>query len=246
MPSKWIEKCTKHFVCSNRKSSSERLIESVRVRENDLSGKFISCCGVRSSKCKFGNRMQFTIKVALVSLAYLVSGISSSCDKSILPELTFRLGGTNLDWPCFSTKNIYASTGRYVPKHVIATRAQIYRDEAFVALPRYRSGVPFSLGVVSLKKGQCSTAIRPYPSWELQEEGNCNALQNVVDVFLDNQVWPQPLQIKRQKFGDENRNRLSLLSIHFAGHSVGAGHWHCEQFGPTSEALCTKSGCHWC
>lgn len=132
--------------------------------------------------------MQFTIKIALISLMYLVTGISSSCDKSVLPELTFRLGGTNLDWPCFSTKNIYASTGRYIPKHIIATRAQIHRDEAFVALPRYRSGVPFSLGVVSLKKGQCSTPIRPYPSWELQEEGNCNALQNVVDVFLDNQV----------------------------------------------------------
>lgn len=133
-------------------------------------------------------KMQFTLKIALIALFYLVTGISSSCDKSILPELTFRLTGTNLDWPCFSTKNIYSSTGRYIPKHVIATRAQIYRDEAFVALPRYRSGVPFSLGVVSLKKGQCSTSIRPYPSWELQEEGNCNALQNVVDIFLDNQV----------------------------------------------------------
>lgn len=134
------------------------------------------------------NNMQFTHQIALIALVYLVAGISSQCDKSILPELTFRLGGTNLDWPCYSTKNIYASTGRYIPKHVIATRAQIYRDEAFVALPRYRSGVPFSLGVISLKKGQCSTPIRPYPSWELQEEGNCNAFQNVVDVFLDNQV----------------------------------------------------------
>lgn len=188
--------------------------------------------------------MQFTFKIALISLVYLVSGISSSCDKSILPELTFRLGGTNLDWPCFATKNIYASTGRYIPKNVIATRAQIYRDDAFVALPRYRSGVPFSLGIISLKKGQCSTPIRPYPSWELQEEGNCNALQNVVDVFLDNQVCLLTIT-PNQKIRDKKKF-ISLLSPHFVGHSVGIGHGHRQQFGATSETLCTESGCHRC
>lgn len=241
MLSKWIEKCTKHCVRIVNQVHRDwlRVYECVRTTWVENLFRFVA---LGHWSANLANRMQFTIKVALVSLAYLVSGISSTCDKSILPELTFRLGGTNLDWPCFSTKNIYASTGRYVPKHVIATRAQIYRDEAFVALPRYRSGVPFSLGVVSLKKGQCSTAIRPYPSWELQEEGNCNALQNVVDVFLDNQVWyPQPL------FGETKTEIIYFsFSIHFAGHSVGVGHWHCEQFGPTSEALCTKSGCYRC
>lgn len=72
----------------------------------------------------------------------------ADCDNSIVPELTFRLGGNNLNWPCQATKNIYTNSGRYIPKNIIATRSQIYRDSAFVAIPRYRNGVPFTLGEI--------------------------------------------------------------------------------------------------
>lgn len=124
----------------------------------------------------------------LMALSVLVVGVLSDCDKSLLPELTFRLGGNNLEWPCQSTKNIYTSAGRYVPKNIIATRAQIHNNEAYLALPRYKSGVPFTLGRVNLRKGSCQTAITPYPGWALQEEGNCQALQSAVDLFIDLQV----------------------------------------------------------
>ncbi|XP_055915430.1 uncharacterized protein LOC129948450 [Eupeodes corollae] len=105
--------------------------------------------------------------------------------KCSLAELTFQLGGNNLLWPCSSTKNIYIQTGRYVPRNVIATRTQILGDTAFVALPRYKQGVPFTLGKVDLKKGECLPPIAPYPCWAIQEEGNCAALQSVVDIFVD-------------------------------------------------------------
>lgn len=124
----------------------------------------------------------------LLAVGCLAAGAFAQCDKSILPELTYRLGGNNLEWPCQSTKNIYTTTGRYIPKNVIATRTQIHKDEAFIALPRYKTGVPFTLGRVSLQKGACQTAIAPYPCWALQEEGNCQALQSVVDLFIDGQV----------------------------------------------------------
>ncbi|KAM7356668.1 L-dopachrome tautomerase yellow-g [Cochliomyia hominivorax] len=109
----------------------------------------------------------------------------SKCDKSPLAELTFQLSGSSLLWPCDSTKNIYVQSGRYVPRNVIVTRAQLLRDTAFVALPRYKQGVPFTLGKVNLKKGQCLTKIAPYPCWAIQEEGNCQALQSVVDIVVD-------------------------------------------------------------
>lgn len=129
-----------------------------------------------------------TILPLVMVLSSLVTMISADCDNSIVPELTFRLGGNNLNWPCEATKNIYSGSGRYVPKSVIATRSQIYRDTAFVAIPRYRAGVPFTLGRVDLRKGRCSVPISPYPCWASQDEGNCQALQNVVDIYLDRQV----------------------------------------------------------
>lgn len=117
----------------------------------------------------------------------IASQVEAACDLStqILNDLTFQLSGSNLEWPCQSTKNIYVQSGRFIPKNIIATRAQIYRDEAFVTLPRLKVGVPFTLGKVSMKKGQCVTSIVPFPCWSLQEEGNCQALQSAVDIYLD-------------------------------------------------------------
>lgn len=124
----------------------------------------------------------------MVLLMSSVTAIIADCDNSIVPELTFRMGGNHLEWPCQATKNIYASSGRYTPKNIIATRAQIYHDTAFVAMPRYRPGVPFTLGKIDLRKGKCAVSISAYPCWASQEEGNCQALQNVVDIYLDRQV----------------------------------------------------------
>lgn len=116
----------------------------------------------------------------------LVTGINATaCSSSVLKDLTFHINGGSLDWPCSSTKSIYTESGRYIPKNVLSTRAQIYRDEAFVTLPRLKSGVPFTLGKVSLRRGQCFLSVAPYPCWDLQQEGNCQAIQSAVDLFLD-------------------------------------------------------------
>ncbi|XP_069685297.1 dopaminechrome tautomerase [Periplaneta americana] len=129
--------------------------------------------------------MQFLLFGLSIAAACLVHSASGTCDKQLLPDLTFTLNGANLEWPCSSTKNIYVSSGRYISKNVIATRLQIYKDEAFVLTPRYKPGIPFTLGKLSLKNKECQPTITPFPCWSLQEEGNCQALQSAVDLFLD-------------------------------------------------------------
>lgn len=118
-------------------------------------------------------------------LACFVAHLDGACDQSsqILQDLTFHLSGAHLEWPCSSTKNIYVQSGRYIPKNVIMTRSQIYRDEAFVTLPRLKTGVPFTLGKISMKRGQCSANVVPYPCWSLQEEGSCTSLQSAGEFF---------------------------------------------------------------
>ncbi|XP_077271150.1 L-dopachrome tautomerase yellow-g [Temnothorax americanus] len=125
-------------------------------------------------------------------LVILASGLSLAvCEKVLLSELSFILSGNSLDWPCQSTKNIYTTSGRYHPRNVIATRIQIYKNDAIVAMPRYKPGVPFTLGVMSLKPKTCEPKVTPFPCWAIQEEGNCEALQSVVDLVLDIQeiLW---------------------------------------------------------
>ncbi|XP_046470644.1 major royal jelly protein 1 [Neodiprion pinetum] len=138
----------------------------------------------RMNRFLLGALCAFVISVGCASA-------SMSCDKQLLPDLTYSLSGQNLAWPCASTRTIYETNGRYVPKNIIATRIQIYKDEVFVAQPRFKVGVPFTLGVVSLKNKGCAATITPFPCWSMQEEGNCGAIQSAVDVFLDAQdiLW---------------------------------------------------------
>ncbi|KAJ8959616.1 hypothetical protein NQ318_021802 [Aromia moschata] len=93
--------------------------------------------------------------------------------------------GGQFDWPNSATKSIYRSSGRYVPKNIIATRAQIFKDEVYLALPRYKPGVPVTLAKVNMKQKGCEAVLQPFPCWATQEEGDANAFQNVVDIYLD-------------------------------------------------------------
>ncbi|XP_063230646.1 protein yellow [Bacillus rossius redtenbacheri] len=93
--------------------------------------------------------------------------------------------GGSFQWPCASTKALVIKAGSYVPKNVIATRAQILGDEVFVALPRFKRGNPVTLAKLSLAYRGCQASLAPFPCWSLQEEGDCHALQSVVDLFLD-------------------------------------------------------------
>lgn len=121
----------------------------------------------------------------LITATFLIVGASAFCDRNLLTDLSFKLSGGSLAFPCSSTRNIYTSSGRYVPRNIIGTRMQIYKEDAIVALPRYKHGVPFTLAKFSLKSKGCLATLEPYPCWALQEEGNPEALQSVVDIFLD-------------------------------------------------------------
>lgn len=115
----------------------------------------------------------------------LCIGVYGQCNRNLIPDLSFKLRGTELAFPCDSTRTIYKTSGRYVPKNIIATRMQIHKEDAIIALPRYKHGVPFTLAKFSLKSKGCNAVLQPFPCWAIQEEGNCEALQNVVDIVVD-------------------------------------------------------------
>lgn len=108
---------------------------------------------------------------------------------SATPDL--RWNGADFTWPCSTTKALLKSSGKYIPKSNIATRAQIQRDNVFFALPRYRKGIPATLVKTKLKKGACSVSLEPFPCWSMQEEGKCSAMQSVVDIVVDGMdiIW---------------------------------------------------------
>ncbi|XP_066592039.1 dopaminechrome tautomerase [Prorops nasuta] len=121
----------------------------------------------------------------------VVVGLAVAFDGHRVDSTAVQWTGGSFEWPCSATRSMFKNSGRYVPKNIIATRAAIYRDDAILALPRYKPGVPATLARVSLRDKNCQATLAPFPCWSLQEEGTCSALQNVVDLFLDPQdiLW---------------------------------------------------------
>lgn len=116
--------------------------------------------------------------------------ILSLCAQSTVGQNDYW--GTTVQWtagnflfPCPSTKSLYKSSGKYIPKHIISTRAQILDDDVFVAFPRYKPGTPATLAVARKRSNSCEVKFEAFPCWAMQEEGNCNSLQSVVDLVLD-------------------------------------------------------------
>ncbi|XP_012523974.1 protein yellow [Monomorium pharaonis] len=126
-----------------------------------------------------------TFAVAVVALVGAHETSDKKCERNI------QWTGGNFEWPCEATKSMFKNSGRYISKNVLATRVAVYKDDAILALPRFKPGVPATLARVSLKDKNCQAGLVAFPCWSLQEEGTCSALQNVVDIFLDPQdiLW---------------------------------------------------------
>ena len=139
-----------------------------------------------SSKMFFKEKF-LSASALIVSL--LVVAVVGTFDITLNSNVQWTAG--SFQWPCPTTKNMFKSSGRYIPKNVIATRAAIFNDDAIVALPRYKPGVPATLAKIQKDEASCEATLVPYPCWSLQEEGTCTALQNVVDLYLDPQniLW---------------------------------------------------------
>lgn len=145
-------------------------------------------------------KISIFIAVAVVTLSQIptINSINPFISYGVLPTDNkisatpdLKWNGADFSWPCPTTRALLKSSGKYIPKSNIATRAQIFRDVAFFAMPRYRKGTPATLVKTKLKKGACSVTFEPFPCWTMQEEGKCSAMQSVVDIVIDGSeiIW---------------------------------------------------------
>lgn len=81
--------------------------------------------------------MFFARAVTFIIAVALVGANEQKYDKNIVWT------GGSFEWPCPATKNMFRTSGRYISKNVLATRAAIYKDDAVLALPRYEKYIQF-------------------------------------------------------------------------------------------------------
>ncbi|KAH9490445.1 hypothetical protein Btru_033883 [Bulinus truncatus] len=91
----------------------------------------------------------------------------------------------DFDWPSDHMKSRYIAEGKYVPSHNFLSGVKTYKSQVYVTVPRlgYTNGVPSTLNIL-VNRGD-KTVLRPFPNWEAQEQGNCDALQCAMSMEID-------------------------------------------------------------
>ncbi|KFB53641.1 AGAP004549-PA-like protein [Anopheles sinensis] len=102
-------------------------------------------------------------------------------------------------FPSETARNEALSSGRYVPENCIPLDMDVdysnpARSRLFVTIPRFVTGIPYTLGRVSRTQGPSGPLIEPYPNAAIQERPENNNCQGIVSVFrvkIDecNRLW---------------------------------------------------------
>uniref|UniRef100_U5EV41 Putative yellow-related salivary protein n=1 Tax=Corethrella appendiculata TaxID=1370023 RepID=U5EV41_9DIPT len=121
--------------------------------------------------------------------------------KSLKPVAQW--GEMEFSFPSEFAKSQSIANGNYVPGNSIPLDVDIdYKENTgsriLVTFPRFRKGVPMTIGYVSQKSGVRGPLIEPYPNFQMQNNGNanqatknCNAITSVFRVTVDEcqRIW---------------------------------------------------------
>ncbi|CAG0881319.1 unnamed protein product [Darwinula stevensoni] len=104
---------------------------------------------------------------------------SSSNMDLITAEVVYSWKFVNYSWPSDEHEKAALKREEYIPRNCLLSGIKVFKGDVYVTTSRWRHGVPAALSKVVGGK------LAPYPSWEMQEIGNCSALQFIQSMEID-------------------------------------------------------------
>ncbi|NP_001161786.1 yellow-4 precursor [Tribolium castaneum] len=118
-------------------------------------------------------------------LFFLILTISSSVTESVTFEITHQWSYINFTW---ESSIVYAEaikSRQYIPEHVAMTGIKFYRSRWYIALPKFRPGVPVTLAYISANESQTNPLLTPYPDWKSNTDPTCEGVKAVQSFEVD-------------------------------------------------------------
>ncbi|XP_046386734.1 protein yellow-like [Ischnura elegans] len=141
-------------------------------------------------------------------------------------EVMYEWKAINYSWDSLDDGSAMRRYKNYIPINNAISGVKIWKDRAYLTVPRWRRGVPSTLNWVPICDAQqdpsCprSPPLTPFPSWEMQEPGNCSAIQYVQAVEIDplGRMWV--LDVGRRNILSplpDNRCKAKLILLDLEG-----------------------------
>lgn len=96
----------------------------------------------------------------------------------------------DLQYPTKHARDFAIKTGHFIPENNLPLGVHAFRHRIFVSLPKWKEGVPVTLGYVSKNEGT-TPAIKPYPDWSWHVATGCYGLTSVFRMDIDScdRLW---------------------------------------------------------
>ncbi|KAL3831776.1 hypothetical protein ACJMK2_023483 [Sinanodonta woodiana] len=109
---------------------------------------------------------------------------------TIAAEVLYEWLEVDYTWPNEMTRHKAIDERIFIPANNAIYGIRLLKNKSFVTTPRLKEGVPSTLNFIVQVASATSVAgydilLRPYPSWEMQKVGDCNALQLVQNIEID-------------------------------------------------------------
>lgn len=139
-------------------------------------------------------------------------------------QVIFQWNTTNVVWPSEEEEQYAVTHNEYIPANNFIAGIKFWNGKMYLTIPRWKDGVPVTLGVTSATPVNRDTApaLEAFPSWEMQKIGDCSALQFVQSMEIDpiGRMWVidsgqmSPLSVERKT---TCRPRLLILDLEKKG-----------------------------
>lgn len=102
-------------------------------------------------------------------------------------QVVFQWNTIDVIWPSEEKQNYATEHGDYIPANNFIAGVKFWKGKMYLTVPRWKSGVPVTLGVTSatVVNGNTAPKLEAFPNWDMQEVGDCNAFQLVQSIEID-------------------------------------------------------------
>lgn len=102
-------------------------------------------------------------------------------------QVVFQWNTIDVIWPSEEKQNYATEHGDYIPANNFIAGIKFWKGKMYLTVPRWKNGVPVTLGVTSatVMNGNTAPKLEAFPNWDMQEVGDCNAFQLVQSMEID-------------------------------------------------------------
>jgi len=102
-------------------------------------------------------------------------------------QVIFEWKSIDFVWPSDEQRQYDILHGNYIPANNFPSTVKFWKNKMYMTIPRWRDGVPVTLGVTSAKpvNGVTKPKLEAFPNWSKQKLGDCSAFQLVHSIEID-------------------------------------------------------------